>query len=61
MRWIGLSTLPWNPDAGQSLPLAAFDRACLFFSVATPALDGANIRWRVAFSNPWAVAAADLA
>jgi hypothetical protein len=38
-----------NPDAEEPLPLAAFDGACLFFSMATTALDGANNRWRVAF------------
>lgn len=65
MCWIGSSTLPWNPDADEPLPLVAFDRACLFFSEATAALDRANIRWRVAFTSPslsglWAAAAAGL-
>jgi DNA-binding transcriptional LysR family regulator len=65
MCWIGSSTLPWNPDMQESLPLVAFDRACLFFSAATTALDRANIRWRVAFTSPslsglWAAAAAGL-
>jgi DNA-binding transcriptional LysR family regulator len=65
MCWIGSSTLPWNPDMQEPLPLVAFDRACLFFSAATAALDRANIRWRVAFTSPslsglWAAAAAGL-
>jgi DNA-binding transcriptional LysR family regulator len=65
MCWIGSSTLRWNPDANEPLPLVAFDRACLFFSAATTALDRANIRWRVAFTSPslsglWAAAAAGL-
>ncbi|MEA3089818.1 MAG: hypothetical protein QOJ04_1160 [Caballeronia sp.] len=65
MCWIGSSTLPWSPDPAEPLPLVAFDRACLFFSAATDALDRANIRWRVAFTSPslsglWAAAAAGL-
>ena len=65
MCWIGSSSLPWNPDPAEPLPLVAFDRACLFFSAATDALDRANIRWRVAFTSPslsglWAAAAAGL-
>lgn len=65
MCWIGSSTLPWKPDPAEPLPLVAFDRACLFFSAATDALDRANIRWRVAFTSPslsglWAAAAAGL-
>ena len=65
MCWIGSSALPWHPDAAEPLPLVAFDRACLFFSAATEALDRANIRWRVAFTSPslsglWAAAAAGL-
>ena len=65
MCWIGSSTLPWNPDRAEPLPLVAFDRACLFFSAATAALDRANIPWRVAFTSPslsglWAAAAAGL-
>ena len=65
MCWIGSSTLPWNPDRAEPLPLVAFDRACLFFSAATAALDRANIPWRVPFTSPslsglWAAAAAGL-
>ncbi|WP_027796856.1 LysR substrate-binding domain-containing protein [Paraburkholderia acidipaludis] len=65
MSWIGSSTVPWNLEAGEPLPLVAFDRPCLFHSAAIAALDRAGISWRVAFTSPslsglWAAAAAGL-
>jgi DNA-binding transcriptional LysR family regulator len=65
MCWIGSSAVPFSRDAGEPLPLVAFDRQCLFFSAATAALDRAGIEWRVAFTSPslaglWAAAAAGL-
>jgi DNA-binding transcriptional LysR family regulator len=65
MCWIGSSSVPWNLEAGEPLPLVAFDRQCLFHSAATAALDRAGIPWRVAFTSPslsglWAAAAAGL-
>ncbi|QSN63458.1 LysR substrate-binding domain-containing protein [Caballeronia sp. M1242] len=65
MRWIGSSTVPWQNDRNEPLPLIAFDRPCLFHSAATSALDRAGIKWRVAFTSPslsglWAAAAAGL-
>jgi len=65
MRWIGSSTVPWQFDAGEPLPLIAFDRPCLFHSAAAAALDRVGIKWRVAFTSPslsglWAAAAAGL-
>jgi DNA-binding transcriptional LysR family regulator len=65
MCWIGSSTVPWHLDAGDPLPLVAFDRQCLFHSAAIAALDRVGIPWRVAFTSPslsglWAAAAAGL-
>lgn len=65
MRWIGAATAPWTRQAGEPLPLVAFDRPCAFFSAATAALDRARIPWRIAFTSPslaglWAAAAAGL-
>jgi DNA-binding transcriptional LysR family regulator len=65
MRWIASSSVPWQPDANEPLPLIAFDRPCLFYSAAVAALDRAGIRWRIAFTSPslsglWAAAAAGL-
>ncbi|SAL74690.1 LysR substrate-binding domain-containing protein [Caballeronia telluris] len=65
MCWIGSSSLPWTRDDDEPLPLIAFDRPCLFHSMATEALDRAGIKWRVAFTSPslaglWAAAAAGL-
>ncbi|MDR5735863.1 LysR substrate-binding domain-containing protein [Caballeronia sp. LZ025] len=65
MRWIGSSTVPFQRDANEPLPLIAFDRPCVFHSAATAALDRAGIKWRVAFTSPslaglWAAAAAGL-
>jgi DNA-binding transcriptional LysR family regulator len=65
MRWIGSSTVPWQDDRDEPLPLIAFDRPCLFHSAATAALDRVGIKWRVAFTSPslsglWAAAAAGL-
>ncbi|BAN25872.1 LysR substrate-binding domain-containing protein [Caballeronia insecticola] len=65
MRWIASSTVPWQYDSGEPLPLIAFDRPCLFHSAAAAALDRAGIKWRVAFTSPslaglWAAAAAGL-
>jgi DNA-binding transcriptional LysR family regulator len=65
MCWIGSSTVPWSLEAGEPLPLVAFDRQCLFHSAAIAALDRMGIPWRVAFTSPslsglWAAAAAGL-
>jgi len=65
MCWIGSATVPWNPQSGEPVPLAAFDRPCQFQDAAIAALDQAGIPWRVAFTSPnlgglWAAAAAGL-
>lgn len=65
MRWIASASVPWQPQAGEPLPLIAFDRPCLFQRCATDALDRAGIAWRIAFTSPslgglWAAAAAGL-
>ncbi|WP_250509846.1 LysR substrate-binding domain-containing protein [Caballeronia sp. GACF4] len=65
MRWIVSSTVPWQFDPDEPLPLIAFDRPCLFHSAAAAALDRAGIKWRIAFTSPslsglWAAAAAGL-
>ena len=65
MRWIASSSVPWQPQAGEPLPLIMFDRECLFQRCATQALDRAGIAWRIAFTSPsltglWAAAAAGL-
>jgi DNA-binding transcriptional LysR family regulator len=65
MCWIGSSTVQWNLEAGEPLPLVAFDRQCLFHGAAVAALDRAGIPWRVVFTSPslsglWAAAAAGL-
>ena len=65
MRWIASSSLAWQPESGEPLPLITFDRDCLFQRSATQALDRAGIAWRTAFTSPslaglWAAAAAGL-
>lgn len=65
MRWIASSSVEWQPQAGEALPLIMFDRECLFQRCATQALDRAGIAWRIAFTSPslaglWAAAAAGL-
>ncbi|MBE3026725.1 LysR family transcriptional regulator [Janthinobacterium sp. BJB1] len=65
MRWIASSSLAWQPESGEALPLIMFDRECLFQRCATQALDQAGIAWRIAFTSPslaglWAAAAAGL-
>jgi len=65
MCWIGASMPAWQPDAGEPLPLLAFDRPCQFHAAATAALDRAGTPWRVVFTSPslaglWAAAAAGL-
>jgi DNA-binding transcriptional LysR family regulator len=63
--WIGSASTPWQWVPGEPVPLAAFDRPCLFHSAATAALDRAGIPWSVTFTSPnlgglWAAAAAGL-
>jgi DNA-binding transcriptional LysR family regulator len=63
--WIGSTSIPWQLTPGEPVPLAAFDRPCLFHAAATAALDRAGIPWRVSFTSPnlgglWAAAAAGL-
>ncbi|OZI66965.1 LysR substrate-binding domain-containing protein [Bordetella genomosp. 11] len=65
MCWIGSSVMPWRPEAGEPLPLIAFDRPCMFTQAATAALDRARIPWRLVFTSPslnglWAATAAGL-
>jgi DNA-binding transcriptional LysR family regulator len=65
MRWIASSSVAWQPQADEPLPLIMFDRECLFQRCATQALDRAGIAWRIAFTSPslaglWAAAAAGL-
>lgn len=65
MCWIGPSTVSWKPEAGEPLPLVAFDSQCFFRSAATAELDRVGIPWRVAFTSPslsglWAAVAAGL-
>ena len=65
MRWIASSSLAWQAEPGEPLPLIMFDRECLFQRCATQALDRAGIAWRIAFTSPslaglWAAAAAGL-
>ena len=52
MCWIGAPAMPVGVEAGEPLPLVAFDRPCLFHAAATAALDRAGIAWRLAFTSP---------
>lgn len=63
--WIGPARrdLVWN--AGDILPLIAFEPPCRFRSAGIAALDAAGITWRLAFATPslaglWAAVAAGL-
>ncbi|WP_028536484.1 LysR substrate-binding domain-containing protein [Paludibacterium yongneupense] len=64
MYWIGRKT-GVAIDAGERLPLAAFEAPCLMRSAAIDALDRAAIPWRLAFTSPslsgiWAAVGAGL-
>lgn len=52
MCWIGAPGISINLEAGEPLPLIAFDRHCLFHAAATAALERAGIAWRLAFASP---------
>ena len=52
MCWLGSPAQPIRVEAGEPLPLVAFDRYCLFHAAATSALDRAGIAWRLAFTSP---------
>ena len=63
--WIGPAhrSLAWN--AGETLPLIAFEPPCRFRSAGVAALDAAGVPWRLAFTTPslaglWAAVAAGL-
>jgi DNA-binding transcriptional LysR family regulator len=65
--WIGPAAM--NNTAhfprGEPVPLAVLEAPCLLRTVATNALDGAGIPWRIAFTSPslsglWAATAAGL-
>lgn len=63
--WIGSATVPLRLEPGEPIPLATFDRPCVFYDTATAALDQAGIPWRVSFTSPnlgglWAAATAGL-
>jgi len=66
MRWIGSADLVREIlEAGQPLPLIAFEGPCLFRDSATTLLDRAGIPWRLAFSSTslaslWSAASACL-
>ncbi|WP_053159362.1 LysR substrate-binding domain-containing protein [Pseudomonas sp. P1.8] len=66
MHWIGARDTPLLTALDDSpLPLIMFDAPCVLRSVATQALDAAQIPWRIALTSPsvaglWAAVAAGL-
>ncbi|MQR02505.1 LysR substrate-binding domain-containing protein [Glaciimonas soli] len=54
MAWIGAKHVEYPKDfslATEAIPFIAFDPPCSFRSMATDALDAANIGWRTAFTS----------
>ncbi|WP_226951177.1 LysR substrate-binding domain-containing protein [Rhizobium terrae] len=63
VAWIGLPD--FQRDAGEPLPIIAFDAPCAFRKAAIEALDRQGIAWRHAFASPslaglWAAVTAGL-
>lgn len=53
MRWIGPArqSVGWTAKSGEPLPLIMFDSPCPFHAMATEALQGEGIDWRIAFTS----------
>ncbi len=50
LAWLGPAS--GVPGDAESLPLALLEAPCFFRDAALAALDGAGVRWRIAFTSP---------